>query len=199
MEKRRKGYHYHIAYAGIHEGVLSLWNFQRVKSDAILQSLSMLQRLKKKAPVILSVEEVTSLLKQPSGRSSKKRSGIRRCWNSLCYGYPGLGTDESQADGYQYEYRLYHLPRRRERQDNSFQPGGEGSNGGLYRECPFGADEKKESDWLFVNCNGGQMSRQGFWKIINLTAIRRESNQTSHRIRCGTHFRQAHLIGGELI
>lgn len=85
--------------------------------------------------------------------------------------------------------------RRRERQDNSFQQGGEGSNGGLYRECPFGADEKKESDWLFVNCNGGQMSRQGFWKIIKFYGDKAgiESDITPHTLR---HSFAAHLIGG---
>ena len=25
---------------------------------------------------------------------------------------------------------------------------------------------KDEADWLFPNCNGGPLSRQGFWKII---------------------------------
>lgn len=54
---------------------------------------------------------------------------------------------------------------------------------------------KKESDWLFVNCNGGQMSRQGFWKIIKFYGDKAgiESDITPHTLR---HSFAAHLIGG---
>ena len=54
---------------------------------------------------------------------------------------------------------------------------------------------KKESDGLFVNCNGGQMSRQGFWKNIKFYGDKAgiESDITPHTLR---HSFAAHLIGG---
>ena len=40
---------------------------------------------------------------------------------------------------------------------------------------------------LFVNMNGGRMSRQGFWKIIKYYQERRRSARTSRRTPCATH------------
>ena len=50
-----------------------------------------------------------------------------------------------------------------------------------------------ESSWLFVNCNGKAMSRQGFWKIIKyygeMAGI--QSDITPHSLR---HSFAAHLL-----
>ena len=53
--------------------------------------------------------------------------------------------------------------------------------------------KKKESDWLFVNCSGGQMSRQGFWKIIKYYGEKAgiQTDITPHTLR---HSFAAHLI-----
>ncbi len=51
----------------------------------------------------------------------------------------------------------------------------------------------KEANWLFVNCNGKAMSRQGFWKIIKyygeMAGI--QSDITPHSLR---HSFAAHLL-----
>ncbi|MEG1144561.1 MAG: tyrosine-type recombinase/integrase, partial [Clostridium sp.] len=46
----------------------------------------------------------------------------------------------------------------------------------------------------FVNCNGGQMSRQGFWKIIKFYGDKAgiKTDITPHTLR---HSFAAHLIG----
>ena len=56
--------------------------------------------------------------------------------------------------------------------------------------------KKKESDWLFVNCSGGQMSRQGFWKIIKYYGEKAgiQTDITPHTLR---HSFAAHLIALE--
>ena len=53
--------------------------------------------------------------------------------------------------------------------------------------------KKKESDWLFVNCSGGQMSRQGFWKLLKGYAQRAGITEevTPHTLR---HCFAAHLV-----
>ena len=52
----------------------------------------------------------------------------------------------------------------------------------------------RESAWLFVNCSGGVMSRQGFWKIIKFYGQQAgiEADITPHTLR---HSFAAHLIG----
>lgn len=50
-----------------------------------------------------------------------------------------------------------------------------------------------ESTWLFTNCNGKQMSRQGFWKIVKYYGDKAEIQVdiTPHTLR---HSFAAHLI-----
>ena len=52
-----------------------------------------------------------------------------------------------------------------------------------------------ESPWLFTNCNGKPMSRQGFWKIIKYYGDKAgiQTDITPHTIR---HSFAAHLISG---
>ena len=51
-----------------------------------------------------------------------------------------------------------------------------------------------ESPWLFTNCSGGSMSRQGFWKIIKFYGKKAGIDEeiTPHTLR---HSFAAHLIG----
>jgi len=53
--------------------------------------------------------------------------------------------------------------------------------------------ENKESDVLFANCSGEQMSRQGFWKIIKYYAKKAGivADITPHTLR---HSFAAHLV-----
>ena len=53
----------------------------------------------------------------------------------------------------------------------------------------------KQTDLLFTNCSGGQMSRQGFWKLIKLYAERAgiDGDITPHTLR---HSFAVHLVAG---
>jgi len=55
--------------------------------------------------------------------------------------------------------------------------------------------EGKTSEFLFVNCSGDEMSRQGFWKIIKTYGKRAKisSELTPHTLR---HSFAAHLVSG---
>ena len=53
----------------------------------------------------------------------------------------------------------------------------------------------KGSPWLFTNCSGSPMSRQGFWKIVKYYGEKAgiETDITPHTLR---HSFAAHLISG---
>lgn len=150
-------------------------------------------RIEKKAPSVLSVEEVTRLLQQPDGRTPKE---IRdKAMLELLYA-TGIRVSELM------NLNLSHI--------NTAIGFITCSDGGRERTIPFGRVAKKaledylknsrpeltrkgESEWLFVNCSGGQMSRQGFWKIIKHYGEKAgiEADITPHTLR---HSFAAHLI-----
>lgn len=151
-------------------------------------------KIKKKVPVILSVDQVTALLQQPVGRTPKE---IRdKAMLELLY---ATGIRVSELTGLKcsdVNRTIGFLTCR---------------DGGRERTIPFGMVAKqalddyfenareallkgKTTEWLFVNCSGGQMSRQGFWKIIKYYRDRAEIKEdiTPHTLR---HSFAAHLIG----
>lgn len=150
-------------------------------------------KIEKKAPSILSVEEVTKLLQQPCGRTPKE---IRdKAMLEILYA-TGIRVSELM------NLTLPHI--------NMTIGFITCSDGERERTIPFGRVAKKaledylkysrpelvktkESDWLFVNCSGGQMSRQGFWKIIKCYGEKAgiEADITPHTLR---HSFAAHLI-----
>ena len=151
-------------------------------------------RVEKKAPVILSVEQVEALLRQPDGRTPKE---IRdRAMLQILY---ATGIRVSELTG--LTCADINMP-------IGFLTCHEGGRG---RTIPFGRQagailedyiksargallKGRGSDWLFVNCNGGQMSRQGVWKIIKYYGARAGIREdiTPHTLR---HSFAAHLIG----
>lgn len=151
-------------------------------------------KIEKKPPVILTVDEVTRLLAQPTGKTSKE---IRdKAMLELLYA-TGIRVSE-----------LIHL----KMSDINMQVGFiTCRDEHKERMVPFGKVAKealthyietsrleflrgRESEWLFTNCNGGSMSRQGFWKLIKhygaLAGI--QEDITPHTLR---HSFAAHLIG----
>ena len=150
-------------------------------------------KIEKKAPTILSVEEVEMLMAQPKGKKPKE---IRdKAMLELLYA-TGIRVSE-----------LVHL----ELTDVNLPVGFiTCRDDQKERNIPFGCTTKKalvdylengresllkgkEANWLFVNCNGKAMSRQGFWKIIKyygeLAGI--QSDITPHSLR---HSFAAHLL-----
>ena len=123
-------------------------------------------KVQKKMPRILSVEEIDALLSQPSRRNAKE---IRdKAMLELLYA-TGIRVSE-----------LVHL----ELTDLNLPIGFiTCRDGKRTRTIPFGKKAKKaltdyleesrsvllkgqDPPWLFINCSGQPMSRQGFWKII---------------------------------
>ena len=151
-------------------------------------------KIEKKTPVILNEEEVSALLHQPNGDSPKELRD--RAMLELLY---ATGIRVSELTGLRVSdinlaigFLTCH-------------------ESGRERTIPFGRTAKevlesymsrsrqvllknRESEWLFVNCSGNQMSRQGFWKIIKYYGEKAgiQADITPHTLR---HSFAAHLIG----
>ncbi len=199
-------------------------------------------RIEKKAPVILTVEEVDRLLAQPSGDSAKE---IRdKAMLELLYA-TGIRVSElihlelsdvNMAVGFitcRDEYKERAVPFGRVAKEELLYATGirvselihlELSDVNMavgfitcrdeYKEraVPFGRVAKEalsryletarpalvkggDVPWLFINCSGGLMSRQGFWKIVKYYGEKAgiQEDITPHTLR---HSFAAHLIGG---
>lgn len=150
-------------------------------------------RVEKKAPTILTVDEVNCLLAQPGGEAPKE---IRdKAMLELLYA-TGIRVSE-----------LIHL----RVEDVNLSVGFITCRDGVKeRTVPFGKVAKQsllnymdqarqtllkgnESEWLFTNCNGKPMSRQGFWKIIKYYGEKAgiQADITPHTLR---HSFAAHLL-----
>ena len=149
--------------------------------------------IEKKMPEILSMEETVRLLEQPSGNTPKQ---IRdRAMLELLY-----------ATG----MRVSELISLRQNDLNLMMNYVICKDEGRERVIPFGNNAKQtlehyllgsrsillhgqESEFLFVNCSGRSMSRQGFWKLIKQYAARAgiETDITPHTLR---HSFAAHLV-----
>lgn len=151
-------------------------------------------KIEKKLPVILTVDEVNRLLAQPSGNSAKE---IRdRAMLELLYA-TGIRVSE-----------LIHLTLEdvnmaigfitcRDEHKERIVPFGRVAKEALAKYLETARPELlkgEESPWLFTNCNGSSMSRQGFWKIIKFYGSKAgiEEDITPHTLR---HSFAAHLIG----
>ncbi|MCI8510563.1 MAG: tyrosine recombinase [Lachnospiraceae bacterium] len=150
-------------------------------------------KIEKKIPVILSVDEVKRLLSEPSGESAKELRD--RAMLELLY---ATGIRVSELVGLKLSdihmgvgYIVC-----RDGQKERMVPFGWTVREALacYLEKSRGLLLKgKETDRLFTNCSGGEMSRQGFWKIIKHYGKRAgiEAAITPHTLR---HSVAAHLL-----
>lgn len=152
-------------------------------------------KIEKKAPSILSIEEVSNLLSQPDGDSPKE---IRdKAMLELLYA-TGIRvtelislklTDVNLAIGFitcHDEHKVRTVPF------------GKTAKQALVTYIERGREillKGADSQWLFTNCNGKAMSRQGFWKIIKYYGDKAglKADITPHTIR---HSFAAHLISG---
>ena len=171
-------FHYEVSYGRIHRDPAELLKAPRVE---------------KKAPTILTVDEVNCLLAQPGGEAPKE---IRdKAMLELLYA-TGIRVSE-----------LIHL----RVEDVNLSVGFITCRDGMKeRTVPFGKVAKQsllnymdqarqtllkgnESEWLFTNCNGKPMSRQGFWKIIKYYGEKAgiQADITPHTLR---HSFAAHLL-----
>lgn len=150
-------------------------------------------KIEKKMPGILTVDEVDLLLKQPKENTAK---GIRdRAMLELLY---ATGIRVSELIGLTIDdvnLKLGYLTC---------------STSEKERVIPFGSAAKRavehymdgaraellgeqESKFLFLNCSGKSMSRQGFWKVLKsyASAAGIEQDITPHTLR---HSFAAHLV-----
>lgn len=152
-------------------------------------------RIEKRIPVILTVNEVNALLSQPGTSTSKE---IRdKAMLELLY---ATGIRVSELTGLTMEdinmsvgYIIC-----RDAQKERMLPFGKTAGDALRLYLDRGRPallKGKESCWLFVNCSGSSMSRQGFWKIIKHYGERAgiQTDITPHTLR---HSFAVHLLGG---
>lgn len=151
-------------------------------------------RIEKKAPVILSVDEVNRLLAQPEGNGPKE---VRdKAMLELLYA-TGIRVSElihlSTGD---INMSVGFITCRDEHKERIV-PFGRAAKEALQKYLDQARPELlrgNESGLLFTNCSGGPMSRQGFWKIIKYYGHRAgiEEDITPHTLR---HSFAAHLLG----
>lgn len=150
-------------------------------------------KVEKKVPVVLSVDQVSALLAQPSGQTPKE---IRdKAMLALLY---ATGIRVSELIGIQMEdinMNIGFLVCRDGERERTI-PFGRSAKAALEEYLEYARNELlrgRESDYFFVNCTGGAMSRQGFWKIIKYYGEKAgiEEDITPHTLR---HSFAAHLI-----
>ncbi len=150
-------------------------------------------KIEKKLPSVLSTEEITQLLKQPSGNSPKELRD--KAMLELLYA-TGIRVTElislkTSDINLQMEY-INCVDAHKER----VIPFGKKAKEALKNYLNEGRPklvEDEESEWLFTNCSGQAMSRQGFWKLIKLYGGKAgiESEITPHTLR---HSFAAHMV-----
>lgn len=150
-------------------------------------------KIEKKAPEIMTPDEVVRLLDQPSGDSPKE---IRdKAMLELLYA-TGIRVTElitlSLSDvNMQMNFILC-----RDRNKERIIPFGAAAKAAMERYLNGTREEmleNKKSDVLFANCSGQPMSRQGFWKLIKYYAKKADiqADITPHTLR---HSFAAHLV-----
>lgn len=150
-------------------------------------------KIEKKAPVILSLEEVTRLLEQPKGSSPKELRD--QAMLELLYA-TGIRVSELVSlkimdVNLKMEY-LICSDGHRERMI----PFGNIAKEALQRYLEEGRPKlvtENTGEWLFTNCAGDVMSRQGFWKLIKAYGKKAgiEVEITPHMLR---HSFAAHMV-----
>ena len=151
-------------------------------------------KIEKKLPSVLSTEEMERLLEQPAGNSPKELRD--KAMLELLYA-TGIRVSElislKTADvNLQMEY-LTCVDSHKER----IIPFGKKAKDALKVYLKDGREklvENEECEWLFTNCSGQTMSRQGFWKLIKAYGEKAgiESEITPHTLR---HSFAAHMVG----
>ena len=151
-------------------------------------------KIEKKLPSVLTTDEMTRLLEQPSGNSPKELRD--KAMLELLYA-TGIRVSElislKISDiNLQMEY-LNCMDTHKER----IIPFGKKAKEALKNYLKDGRPklvEDEESEWLFTNCSGQSMSRQGFWKLIKFYGGKAgiEAEITPHTLR---HSFAAHMVG----
>lgn len=150
-------------------------------------------KIEKKAPEIMSPDEVVRLLEQPSGDTPKE---IRdKAMLELLYA-TGIRVTELITLRVSDVNMQMGVILCRDRNKERIIPFGAAARNALSRYLGSTRNamlENKNSDILFANCSGQPMSRQGFWKLIKYYAKKADiqADITPHTLR---HSFAAHLV-----
>lgn len=147
----------------------------------------------RRMPEILSEEEVVRLLEQPSGANPKGRRD--RAMLELLYA-TGMRVSELITMKYRDVNMRMNYIICRDGEKERMIPFGNSARTALEVYIHDGRDELLkgvDSEYLFVNCSGAVMSRQGFWKLIKQYARKAGiyTEITPHTLR---HSFAAHLV-----
>lgn len=150
-------------------------------------------KIEKKLPEILSMDEVVRLLEQPSGESAKE---IRdKAMLELLYATGIRVTELITLKLGDVNLQMGYIVCRDASKERVIPFGNEAKNALLryLQETRASMIEDQDSDYLFVNCSGQPMSRQGFWKLIKYYAKKAGivADITPHTLR---HSFAAHLV-----
>lgn len=149
--------------------------------------------IEKKPPEILSAEEMRLLLEQPC---SGKPKGLRDCaMLTLLYATGMRVTELVSLRMEDICLDMGYLVCRDADRERVL-PFGEEAGQSIERYLACGRDlllKGGSSEYLFVNCSGKPMSRQGFWKLIKQYAAKAgiRTDITPHTLR---HSFAAHLV-----
>ncbi len=150
-------------------------------------------KIEKKAPEIMTPDEVVRLLEQPSGDSPKE---VRdKAMLELLYA-TGIRVTELITLALSDVNMQMNFILCRDRNKERIIPFGAAAKAAMERYLNGTREEmleNKKSDVLFVNCSGQPMSRQGFWKLIKHYAKKADiqADITPHTLR---HSFAAHLV-----
>lgn len=166
---------------------------ERIVEESVAENLKA-PKIEKKVPAILPADDVMRLLEQPAGNKPKELRD--KAMLELLY---ATGIRVSELIGLklkdvnvQMEYMVC-ADLHKER----IIPFGDIAKQALEKYLKYGRPMLVKDDdcpWLFTNCSGENMSRQGFWKLIKGYGKKAgiQSDITPHTLR---HSFAAHLIG----
>lgn len=150
-------------------------------------------KIEKKLPTILSTEEVNRLLDQPNGSSPKDLRD--RAMLELLYATGIRVSELISLKVSDVNLKMEYLCCSDSHKERII-PFGSIAKEALQRYLDEGRSKLVEDDtyeWLFTNCSGGVMSRQGFWKLIKAYGKKAgiEAEITPHMLR---HSFAAHMV-----
>lgn len=149
--------------------------------------------IEKKMPGILTMEETARLLEQPSDGTPK---GLRdRAMLELLYA-TGMRVTELISMKLEDIHLDMDFVVCRDGEKERVIPFGRSARSALENYLHQGRNmllKEQQSEYLFVNCSGKVMSRQGFWKLVKQYALKAgiTADITPHTLR---HSFAAHLV-----
>lgn len=150
-------------------------------------------KIEKKMPTILSTEEVTRLLEEPNGASPKELRD--KAMLELLYATGIRVSELISLKVKDVNLKMEYLTCSDAHKERII-PFGTVAKEALQRYLEQGRPkliEDDSSEWLFTNCSGQAMSRQGFWKLMKSYGRKAgiEAEITPHMLR---HSFAAHMV-----